>query len=84
MLFQLVKLRKFVYEIRCEVAKIIFADRVKDLVPGRALGVDGITPSMMQEGWALLSPVFHQLCLGYLELGFILSSWRELNFHSKD
>ena len=50
---------------------------VKDLVPGRAPGVDGITPSMMQEGWAVLSPVFHQLCLGCLELGTIPSGWRE-------
>ena len=50
---------------------------VRDLVPGRAPGLDGITPSMMQEGWAVLSPVFHQLCLGCLELGVIPASWRE-------
>ena len=49
----------------------VLRSAVRGLTPGRAPGMDGITPSMLREGWEVLAPNFLKLCMGCLRLGII-------------
>ena len=48
---------------------------VSSFEPLKAPGADGIKPILLQKGWKLILPVFHNLCVASLRLGRIPTRW---------
>ena len=64
--------------------KVVLSSAVKGLTLGRAPGMDGIAPFMLQEGWEVLAPNFLKLCIGCLRLGIISCGERlELSLYQR-